>query len=954
MKLRKIYTSAGILLLSLFCIGDAVAKDAKFETGVSFGSTGADEPYSSLTDKDGNYYISGMCRGDVEFAGGATIKGRGGMDAVIVKYDAELNFLWARAVGGSKDDTFERIAVTSAGDIVAVGKISGDVTIDGTEQTLSGTQSTDGCIVVYDKDGNYKSSAQIKAAGASLCYSVAVDKSDNIFVTGSTVGATDFGNEKTVTIEGSNPGTFLACYNNSLVCQWAIAGSSPVQSYGWAVNFDKEENILLTGRFGTTFTITGTDGEALTTAVGSESSQDTYVAKLSHEGVGQWITYVTNSNRIDTRSIDSDSQGNVYIWGHCQSAVTPEGQSPLGFNGNFDSFLIKYSSAGAYLDGMNLGGSGRDEAKSLFVDADDNIYVAGNVNGDGSKGGTAVNMNPRGESKDYTFKGHDGYVAKYNGSTWELMQLEKTVTPDNANQHEVAWCVTMSPDYNKVYVTGYFNNGATVFDGASLTLPFVQDYDIYTVLYSYTLMVKTKTLEPVAAALSDFQAISQTVGTLKGGTVGADNLADELSSDLESQEAVVDKPVTAIVIGAGARGRTYASYSEHYPNSLKIVGVADINTERKEYMKNLYRIPDEHCFSDWKEVFNVPKFADAVIIATPDNLHYAPALKAMAAGYDLLLEKPVAQSIKECTDILKYAKRYDRIVGICHVLRYAPYFIALKKVLDSGKIGELVSIQHMECIRYHHMAHSYVRGNWKSSKDTTPIIIAKSCHDMDMMRWLVNKPCKSVSAYGGLKLFKRENAPDGSTERCLDCPVESQCPYSAKKIYLQRRQFLYVFDIPDNDCKNYKYDSLILDKLRTSDYGRCVYRCDNDQCDHFVASLEFDNNITGAFSMEAFTATGGRLTRVMGTKGWIEGDMKKFTVTDFLTNKKLVWNKDISSLPGYEGHAGGDFGIVKDFVLAVAHRDTSYLTSTIDLSIESHVMGFLAEKSRVLKKRIDM
>lgn len=244
----------------------------------------------------------------------------------------------------------------------------------------------------------------------------------------------------------------------------------------------------------------------------------------------------------------------------------------------------------------------------------------------------------------------------------------------------------------------------------------------------------------VAAALSDFQAISQTVGTLKGGTVGADNLDDELSSDLESQEAVVDKPVTAIVIGAGARGRTYASYSEHYPNSLKIVGVADINTERKEYMKNLYRIPDEHCFSDWKEVFNVPKFADAVIIATPDNLHYEPALKAMAAGYDLLLEKPVAQSIKECTDILKYAKRYDRIVGICHVLRYAPYFIALKKVLDSGKIGELVSIQHMECIRYHHMAHSYVRGNWKSSKDTTPIIIAKSCHDMDMMRWLVNNP----------------------------------------------------------------------------------------------------------------------------------------------------------------------------------------------------------------------
>ena len=342
----------------------------------------------------------------------------------------------------------------------------------------------------------------------------------------------------------------------------------------------------------------------------------------------------------------------------------------------------------------------------------------------------------------------------------------------------------------------------------------------------------------VAAALSDFKAISQTVESLNGSaTAGSDDLAKLLESDLESQEAVVDKPVTAIVIGAGARGRTYASYSEHYPKSLKIVGVADINRERQEYMKNLYQIPDENCFDDWSEVFSRPKFADAVIIATPDNLHYAPALKAMAAGYDLLLEKPVAQSIKECNDILKYAKRYNRIVGICHVLRYAPYFIALKKVLDAGTIGDLVSIQHMECIRYYHMAHSYVRGNWKSSKDTTPIIIAKSCHDMDMMRWLVNKPCKSVSAYGGLKLFKRENAPEGSTERCLDCPVESKCPYSAKKIYLKDRQFLYVFDIPDNDCHNKKYDSLILEKLRTSEYGQCVYRCDNDQCDHFVASL---------------------------------------------------------------------------------------------------------------------
>lgn len=491
MKLRKIYTGASIILLSLFCAGEAMAKDAKFETAVSFGSTGADEPYSSLTDAEGNYYISGMCAGDIEFTDGTTVNGRGGNDAILVKYDSELNFLWARIVGGSGADSFERIAVTSTGDIVAVGKIAGEASIDGTDQTLNATQSTDACIVIYDKNGNYKQSSLIKGAGASLAYSVAVDKSDNIFVTGSTIGTTDFGNGKTVALEGSATATFLAYYNSALECQWAIAGSSPSASYGWAVNLDKDENILLTGRFGSSFTITGTDGQALSTEVGATTSSDTYVAKLSHEGVGQWITYVTNSNRIDTRSIDSDSQGNVYIWGHCQSAVTPEGQSALGFNGNFDSFLIKYSPDGAYMDGMNLGGSGRDEAKALFIDNNDDIYVVGNVNGSG----TAVNMNPRGEAKEYTFSGHDGYFAKYDATSWELVQLEKTITPNNATQHEVAWCVNMSPDYDKVYVTGYFNNGSTIFDGDALTLPFKGGYDIYTVLYSYVLMVKTKTLE---------------------------------------------------------------------------------------------------------------------------------------------------------------------------------------------------------------------------------------------------------------------------------------------------------------------------------------------------------------------------------------------------------------------------------------------------------------------------
>lgn len=420
------------------------------------------------------------------------------------------------------------------------------------------------------------------------------------------------------------------------------------------------------------------------------------------------------------------------------------------------------------------------------------------------------------------------------------------------------------------------------------------------------------------------------------------------------QEAKVDKHVTVVVIGAGARGRTYAAYALRYPKALKVVGVADILQERKENMAKQFGIPEKYRFGDWQEVFRIPKFADAVVIATPDPLHFAPCMKALEQGYDVLLEKPIAQSTRECQQILTQAKKYDRLVGVCHVLRYAPYFIALRKTLQSGAIGDIVSIQHMERIRFHHMAHSYVRGNWKNSTETTPIVVAKSCHDMDMIRWLVDKPCKSVAAYGDLYLFRKENAPRLATQRCLDCPVEAECAFSAKRIYLEQRRYLYVFDIPDEDRNNPKHKDLILEKLRTTDYGRCVYRSGSDQCDHLVAAMEFEGKVTASFSMEAFTAEGGRLIRVMGTKGYVDGDMKSFMVTDFLTGQKSVWAQDISSLPGYEGHAGGDFGIVKDFVLAVANRDPKRLSSTIDLSVESHIMGFEAERSRIENKKIEL
>ncbi len=423
-----------------------------------------------------------------------------------------------------------------------------------------------------------------------------------------------------------------------------------------------------------------------------------------------------------------------------------------------------------------------------------------------------------------------------------------------------------------------------------------------------------------------------------------DDTDDKIDIPVKTLRADVAKPVSVIIIGAGSRGKTYARYSGKFPDAMKVVGVSDTNTFRRESMGKQYGIPKENRFGDFSEVFAREKFADAVVIATPDFLHYEPCMKALAMGYDVLLEKPAAQTEKECRAILAQAKKYDRIVAICHVLRYAPYFVALREVVRSGNIGDLVSIQHMEPIQYAHMAHSYVRGNWRDSKKTTPIILAKSCHDLDIIRWIVDKPCKTISAEGSLHLFKPENAPAGAPMKCTDgCPHESTCPYSAIDIYVRRKRHLGVFDLPDK-----KDEAAIMEKLRTTGYGRCVYRCDNDQCDHYVTTMLFEDGITASFTMDAFTPWGGRRTRIMGTRGFIEGDMKKFTVWDFRTGKRRVWDKKVSEVPEYKGagHGGGDFALARDFVQAVAAHDQSKLSSTIDASIESHIIGFKAEKSR--------
>ena len=407
------------------------------------------------------------------------------------------------------------------------------------------------------------------------------------------------------------------------------------------------------------------------------------------------------------------------------------------------------------------------------------------------------------------------------------------------------------------------------------------------------------------------------------------------------------KPVTAIVLGASGRGKLYGDYSLKNPGDLKIIAIAEPVELRRKLYGDKYNVPHENRVSTWEEVLNKPKFADTVIISTPDHLHYAPCMKALEMGYDILLEKPIAQTEKECRQLVNYAKEKQRIVCLTHVLRYSPYFLMLKEVIKSGLIGKLISIQHFEPIDHIHFAHSYVRGSWRDSGKSTPLVLAKSSHDLDILYWMIEKPCKKTAAFGKLTYFKKENAPEGATKRCTDgCPVEASCPYSALKVYYRNRDWLYVFDLPED---KEKHGDVILENLKTGIYGRCVYHCDNNQPDHYEMIMEFENDVTVGFGIEAFTSYSGRRTRVMGSMGDIVGDMEEFTVTDFLTGESKTYNANAIDALNYEGvgHGGGDAGMIKDWIEAVRNQDASIMSTPLDESLESHLIAFTAEKSRM-------
>jgi predicted dehydrogenase len=345
------------------------------------------------------------------------------------------------------------------------------------------------------------------------------------------------------------------------------------------------------------------------------------------------------------------------------------------------------------------------------------------------------------------------------------------------------------------------------------------------------------------------------------------------------------RPLDGIIIGGGNRGWVYAQYALRNPDTMRIVGIAEPIPVRREKFRSALGIDDARLFTSWEQVFDRPKFADFVFVTTMDGLHYAPAMRAMEMGYHVLMEKAIAQSWQQCQEIRAQARKYRRVVGICHVLRYAPYFMKMRDVIRGGEIGDVVSIQHAEPVGHIHMSHSFVRGNWRNEKEATPILLSKSCHDLDLFHWMLGKPCRKASSFGRLSFFRREQAPPDAAARCTGgCPRERECAFSAARIYLRDRSWDvgHLIDLQPWD------EAKVSAALQRGPYGRCVFQCDNDVPDHQVVNLEFEGGTTVAFSMEALTTDMGRRTRVMGTRGDMVGDERVLTVNDFAAKKTVA------------------------------------------------------------------
>lgn len=416
----------------------------------------------------------------------------------------------------------------------------------------------------------------------------------------------------------------------------------------------------------------------------------------------------------------------------------------------------------------------------------------------------------------------------------------------------------------------------------------------------------------------------------------------------------MNKKMKVALAGLGSRGKdTYAPTAKLFPDKMEIVAIADIDPAKVQEVAKEYHIPEEMCFSSAEELIAQDKLADIMFITTQDKQHVEQAIPALKKGYHLLLEKPISPKPEECREIVKVAKEYNRQVIVCHVLRYTPIYSKLKDILDTGVIGDIVSVMSIENVGYWHQAHSFVRGNWRNSETTSPMILQKCCHDMDLLLWLTGKTCESVSSFGDTYLFKEECAPKGAALRCMGgCKAREDCPYDAEKIYLEHHKIgakTGYTEWPLDVLTLHPSVETITEAIKTGPYGRCVYHCDNNVVDHQVVNMKMTDGTTISHTMCGFTATGSRYAKFMGTKGEIIADMTENTIKITVFGQKDTEVIDISKIAtDFSGHGGGDNRMVEEFLdMLINETGATKRTTSVEQSVESHYCALAAEESRI-------
>jgi len=407
-------------------------------------------------------------------------------------------------------------------------------------------------------------------------------------------------------------------------------------------------------------------------------------------------------------------------------------------------------------------------------------------------------------------------------------------------------------------------------------------------------------------------------------------------------------PVDLVLLGAGNRGfHAYGGYAAAHPGEVRFVAVAEPDAERRERFSEAHGISLDRQFRSWDELVAVPQLARAAVNTTQDRTHRASTLALLATGYDVLLEKPMATTPADCVELVHAAEQHGRILQICHVLRYAPFFRTIYDTVTSGRLGDIVSLQWNENLVYWHFAHSFVRGNWGNSERSGPMILTKCCHDLDLLVWMLGRPEK-LASFGSLTHFRADRVGPEIPERCTDgCPIEAECPYYAPRIYIERDPGRWARDPVALDHR----PAALRQALETGPYGRCVYRSDNNVVDHQAVLLHYASGLTASLTMQGGSSVEGRTVRIDGMRATLFGNEARGELEVHDHRPGTVETLHPAVPEG--GHGGGDAGVLHDFLQALQAGQKRVLTSAAE-SLESHLLAFAAEDARLSQREIDV